>query len=137
MIRQWKLTVAVVGVLVLTGLGIGLAIGLGGAPSGTVVTAAALPTPQQVRLERGITASTVAAQANVVAMEVRNQFEQLGKPLLPAGSRLLIDGASFHTLSAQLATVDATVSGPSPGRWRLVLVREAGQWLLLGTRKLS
>jgi hypothetical protein len=137
MTRVWKLTIAIVGMLVLAGLGVGLAVGLSGTPSSPAAAAATLPAPQQVRLERGITASTVAVQASVVATEVRSQFEQLGKSLLPAGSRLSIDSATFHALSAQLATVDATVSGPSPGRWRLVLVREAGQWLLLGTRKLS
>jgi hypothetical protein len=48
-----------------------------------------------------------------------------------------INQATFHELSAQLATVDAVVSGPAPGRWQFVLVRESGQWLLVGTRKLA
>lgn len=138
MIRHWKLTVAIVGTLVLTGLGAGLAVGLNGAPADTVAAAAAaFPTPQQIHLEQALTASTVTKQAAVVAIEVRSQFEHRGESLLPAGSRMSIDGTTFHSLSTQLATVDATVSGPRPGRWRLVLIREAGQWLLLGTRKLS
>jgi hypothetical protein len=68
---------------------------------------------------------------------VRSHFEQQGKLLLPAGSHLSISDATFHSLSAQLATVNATVTGSSAGRWQLILVREAGEWLLLGTRKLS
>jgi hypothetical protein len=138
--RHWKLSVAIAGVLALAGLGIGLAVGLGGpSPSSTTTaaTAAQLTQPQQVRLEQGITASTIAAQAGVLALDLRSQFEQQGKPLLPAGSHVSIDGATFHALSAQLADVDASVSGPSPGRWQFVLIRETGQWLLLGTRKLS
>lgn len=140
MIRHWKLAVAVVGVLTLTGLGVGLAVGFSGSSSSHATTAAAaaqLTKPQQTQLEQGITAPTVTAEASVVATEVRSQFEQQGKPLLPAGSHLSISDATFHSFSAQLATVNATVTGSSPGRWQLVLVREAGHWLLLGTRKLS
>jgi hypothetical protein len=137
MIRHWKLAVAIVGVLALAGLGTGLAVGLSGPSSGTAPAAPQFTMPQQIRLEQEITAPTVASQASIVAIEVRSQFEGRGKPLLPAGSRLSINDATFHALSAQLATVDATVSGPSPGRWQFVLVREANQWLLLGTRKLS
>jgi hypothetical protein len=136
MIRRWKLAAAIVGTLALTGLGVALAVGLSRVPAGTVAATAAFPAPQQIHLEQGITASTVTKQASVVAMEVRSQFERRGELLLPAGSRVSIDGATFHSLSAQLATVDATVRGPRLGRWQLVLIREAGQWLLLGTRKL-
>ena len=93
--------------------------------------------PQQVRLEKGITSPTVVSQSNVIATELRSQFDSRGKPLLPAGSHVSINDATFHALSAQLATVDAVVSGPDPGRWQLVLVREAGRWLLLSTRKVS
>lgn len=139
--RHWKLITAIVGVLALAGLGIGLAVGLSGPSSSHTTTTAAAATqltkPQQARLEQGITAPTVTAEASVVATQVRGQFEQQGKPLLSAGSHLSISDATFHAFSAQLATVNATVTGSSPGRWQLVLVREAGQWLLLGTRKLS
>jgi hypothetical protein len=135
-IRHRKLIIAVVGMLALAGLGIGLAVGLSGA-SPSASTAVTFKTPQQVRLEQGITAPTVTAQANIVATEVRSQFERRGKPLLPTGSRLSITASTFHAISAQIATVDAIVSGPDAGRWQLVVVHETGQWLLIGTRKLS
>jgi hypothetical protein len=90
-----------------------------------------------VRLEKGVTAHTVTSQANIVAPEVRSQFMSRGKPLLPAGSNLSINDATFHALSAQLATVNAVVRGPDAGHWQLVLVHESGQWLLIGTRRLS
>ena len=75
--------------------------------------------PQQQRLEKGMTAQTVAAQASIVAVEVRHAFKARGKPLLPAGSRVSISQATFHELSAQLATVDAEVGDliPATGSW--------------------
>lgn len=149
MSRNWKLTAVIIGVLALGGLGIGLAVGWGSRPptatgassataasSGAAVVAAPFPAAQQDRLEQGIDAPTVTAQAGIVAAEIRGQFEKLGKPLLPPGSRLSIDAATFHAASAQFATVNAAVTGPQPGSWQLVLIREDGQWLLLGTRKL-
>ena len=148
MSRHWKLSAVIIGVLVFAGLGIGLAVGLGsGSPAGTGTSTAASSGSASVaasftaahrdRLEQGITAPSVTTQAGVVAAEVRGQFEELGKPLLPPGSRLSIDATSFRAVSAQFATVTASVTGPQPGAWQLVLIREDGQWLLLGTRKLS
>jgi len=101
------------------------------------VVTAPFSAAQRDRLEQGVVAPTVAAQASVVAAEVRSQFKKLGKPLLPPGSRLSIKPATFRAVSAQFATVTATVTGPQPGSWQLVLVQEDGQWLVLGTRKLS
>jgi len=138
MFRHWKLIAAIVGVVLLAGVGVGLAVGLSGPSTTTTARATTVFTgPQQQRLEKGITAPTVTSQASVVAVEVRHAFEARGKPLLPAGSHVSINQATFHELSAQLATVDAVVSGPAPGRWQFVLVRESGQWLLVGTRKLA
>ena len=138
MIRHWKLIAAIVGVVLLAGVGVGLAVGLSGPSTTTTARATTVFTgPQQQRLEKGITAPTVTSQASVVAVEVRHAFEARGKPLLPAGSHVSINQATFHELSAQLATVDAVVSGPAPGRWQFVLVHESGLWLLVGTRKLA
>jgi hypothetical protein len=89
-------------------------------------TAPPLTKAEQARLERGITAPTIAAEASVLAIEVRSQFEQAGKLLLPVGSQVAINDATFQAVSAQMATVDATEKGPNPGHWQL-----------LGTRKLS
>ena len=97
---------------------------------------AGIRTPVWCR-RKGIAAPTVTSQATVVAVEVRHAFETRGKLLLPAGSHVSINQATFRELSGQLATVDAVVSGPAPGHWQLVLVRESGQWLLVGTRRLS
>ena|SRR5689334_16272913 len=137
MTRHRKLISIAAGVLVLGGLGAGLAVGLSGSTTNRAVVPPGLGTSQQVRLEKGITAPTVTAQAAVVAAEVRSQFVSQRQPLLPPGSHLSISSTTFRTVSAQMATVDATVTGAEVGRWQLVLVRERSQWLLIGTRKLS
>ncbi len=72
----------------------------------------------------------------LVAAEVRPQFLKKDQRLLPAGSQLRINASTFRLTSAGTATVDAMVSGPAPGRWRLLLIFEGGKWLLIGTRKL-
>jgi hypothetical protein len=133
--NRGKVIVAAVGLVLLAGLGVGLAVGLRG--SSPTNAATVFTVPQQQRLEKGITAPTVTSQANIVAVEVRHAFETRGKPLVPAGSHVTINQTTFRELSAQLATVDAVVSGPAPGRWQLVLVHESGRWLLVGTRKLT
>jgi hypothetical protein len=92
---------------------------------------------QQARLERDIAARSVQAEANVVAPQVRAAFVQKGRLLLPAGSRLVIRRSTFRQVTSETAVVDAVVTGPSPGRWELLLVRQEGQWLLIGTRRLS
>jgi len=134
MVKSWKFTAVVATVLVAAGLGAGLAVSLGGssAPAAPPLTKA-----EQVRLEQGITASTTATEADVLAIEVRSQFERAGKLLLPAGSHLAINDATFQAVSLQMASVDATETGPHSGHWQLTLVREEGHWQLLGTKTLS
>lgn len=95
-----------------------------------------LPPAQQAQLVRGITARTVRAESVVLAPQLRAAFMREGRPLLPAGSRLAIRKSSFRSGTSQTATVDAVVTGSSPGRWQLLLVRHDGQWLLIGTRRL-
>jgi hypothetical protein len=137
--RHSILTLVVVGVLALAGVGIGLEVGLSRpSPSrATAATAMQLTKLEQARLEQDMTAPTIAAEASVLAIEVRSQFEQAGKLLVPVGSHIAINDATFHAVSARMATVDATETGPHPGHWQLMLVHEAGHWQLLGTRKLS
>jgi hypothetical protein len=136
MTRRRRLIIGIVGVVVLAGVATGLAVRLSGPTGSPAAVSGRLTTPQQERLEKGITAPTVTAQAGVLAKEVRSQFVNQDQPLLAPGSRLSISSPTFHALSSQMATVNATVTGPQAGRWQLVLVREAGQWLLIGTRKL-
>lgn len=118
------------------GLAGALIVGHGGTPSSTAPVGASHVEPQWSSLERGLTAPRIATEADTLAMELRARFVRLGKPLLPAGSRLRINPATFHSLSPRLGTVDAVVTGAEPGRWQLTLIRESGHWLVLGTKKL-
>jgi hypothetical protein len=135
--------IAVAGILAAAGLAAWAVAGLSGSSSGRGSAAAGPAKPgaftsvQEKRLEQGITAPGIAAEAAVVAPQVRAQFVSRGRALLPAGSRLSIDAKSFHATRTDTATADATVSGPDAGRWQLLLIRQGGQWLLLDSRKLS
>jgi hypothetical protein len=124
------------GVLVAAGLAGLLVAGLGRTPSGKNPATATGFEPQWSSLQRGLTAPAIATEADTLAVELRAHFVRRGRPLLPAGSHLLISPATFHALSPRLATVDAVVTGAAPGHWQLVLIRETGRWLVLGTRKL-
>ena len=92
---------------------------------------------QQTRLERGLTAPSLRKQASVVAAEIRTQFLAKGQPLLSAGSRLRVQPATFKVTSPWTATVQATVTGPRPGHWLLLVIKEGANWLLIGTRRLT
>jgi hypothetical protein len=91
---------------------------------------------QQMRLERDLTAPAITTQATAVAAEIRSQFVASGRSLLPAGSHISIRPATFHATSPGTATVRATISGPQPGSWQLLLIKEGPNWLLIGTRRL-
>jgi len=96
-----------------------------------------LSSAQQSRLERGLTAPSVAGELTVVAAEVRAPFMSRGQRLLPAGSRVRIEPATFKAGTVKTATVDAVLTGPHPARWQLLLINESGNWLLIGTRRLG
>lgn len=135
MTRGRRLAVVIIGVLAAGGLAVAVIAGLGGfSPSSA---GGGLSSSQQERLESGIANPAVAAEAAILALDLRAQFMKRDQPLLPPGSHLSINAASFHATSADTATVDAVVSGPAPGHWQLMLIRESGSWLLIGTRKLS
>lgn len=135
--------IAVVGFVAAAVILAGLDGCTGGSPpvtgNGLAITSAPdkLTAAQRTHLEQGIEAPAVGSEAAVAAAEVRAQFISADRSMLPAGSRVQISAATFRATSAGTATVDAVVSGSAPGRWQLLLIREGGQWLLIGTRKLS
>lgn len=137
-----RLFSVVAGLVATAAVTVGLVGCSGGSPpvrrSGLAITSVPgkLTSAQRTRLEHGISAPAVGSQAAVIAAEVRVQFINANRSMLPSGSRVRISTTTFRATSAGTATVDAVVSGPTPGRWRLLLIREGGQWLLIGTRKL-
>jgi hypothetical protein len=129
---------AVAAVLVAGGIAVVLLV-LAGSPKSAArssESAIKLGTGQQARLEHGLVAPGIKAEAGVMAGEIRGQFLARGQPLLPAGSRIRIDPATFEATSPQTATVRTTVTGPQPGHWLLLLIKEGANWLLIGTRRL-
>lgn len=137
----WRRSASAVGLAAAVVILAGAAACSGSRPASTpiravVVVPGKLTAQQADVLRRSITAPTVASEAAVVAAEIRAQFVKNGRTLLPAGSSLRIETGSFRETNAGTATVSAVVSGPAPGRWQLLLAREGGQWLVIGTRRL-
>jgi hypothetical protein len=127
------------GVLVLiAGLAVGLITAFSGSNSSQRGSTSAIEfnTAQQIRLERGLTESEIGSQATIVAPEIRSQFMGRGQLLLPAGSQVRIEPATFQVTPSGIATVNAVITGSEPGRWQLLLVRDDGNWALIGTRRL-
>jgi len=139
--KSWLYGGIAAGALVLAaaGLAVGLAAGSSHSksPSTGQASATALTSAQQARLEHGLTAAAVSAQAAVVAPNVRSQFVARGRLLLPAGTRVRIEPGTFKVTRSGIAVVAADTTGPEAGRWELLLVRDGPNWSLIGTRRLS
>lgn len=84
-----------------------------------------------------IVSSDPSVRGQVVSSNISEQTEISASPLLPSGSTVAIDISTFNTAAFGLASVEATVVGSSPGRWLLYIVKEQGEWKLLGTKRLS
>ncbi|MCA1674273.1 MAG: hypothetical protein LC799_19480 [Actinobacteria bacterium] len=102
----------------------------------TTVAGPALSKPEADALSAAVTSADPAARATALAAEVAREPSAAGKPLLPEGSTLAIDASTFQVNPNGLAAVEASVSGPAAGRWRLILVKESGAWKLLATEPL-
>jgi len=129
--RRRAVVIAVAGVLAAVVAGLIVAV------TGVKNEPLAVLTPgQAAHLARGLSAPAMSEQAAVVAAELRPQLADGGGPLLPPGSRVRVSDRTFHATSAGTGVVQAVVSGPKPGRWQLLLTKENGQWLLIGTREM-
>lgn len=91
-----------------------------------------LPAAQQLKLQDALVDGNHADVAAVLAPGVRDAYLKKPFAMLPAGSRVTVDGADLR-VTGSAATVPATVTGPRAGRWLLELVKVGGQWLLTGT----
>ncbi|MGI5191219.1 hypothetical protein ACQEVI_23985 [Promicromonospora sp. CA-289599] len=80
-------------------------------------------------------ASLVSEDSQVVAAVLAAGFDDAyladgGGPLLPPGSTISIDPSTFAH-GAELASVDAELTGPEPGSWQLTLAYQDDAWLVV------
>ena len=108
----------------------------GGAAGRSASTPSAKPLPpaRQAAITSALSATRPAAVAAVLPRPVASAYLASPFPMLPAGSKLKIDWSKLR-MSGVLAEVPATVSGPQPGSWTLLLIWQNGQWGVYGTRK--
>lgn len=95
-----------------------------------------LPAADAAALTSGFASQNPSTEAAVLAASVRSAFLAKPTPLLPAGSHLTIDTRGAVRVG-QVGRVHASVTGPRPGTFDLVLTFENGHWLLLGTEQTS
>jgi hypothetical protein len=105
---------------------------IGGSETREGGVALSLPDPDRVRLERSLSSQDSKQFTAALDPAVR-AAPGVTQAMLPAGSEVIIDSSSFTADPFGLATVDARVTGPRPGAWRLLLRHADGNWLLLST----
>lgn len=93
----------------------------------------ALSQPEADLLSEELGAQDPAVVTDALAEEVREQFAAAPAPLLPAGSSLQIDAATFEQGEDGYAAVQATSPGPPPATFVLYLSYEEGQWRLVSS----
>ncbi len=87
------------------------------------------------RIELALTSENPTEVVSVVSEVVQGGFGNGESLVLPRMSVLDLDTAEF-TATGDTATVPATMSGPQPGRWLLLLQWEDDSWHVYGTRPL-
>jgi hypothetical protein len=99
------------------------------------VSQSTLPPTDTSRLQQALTSDNTAAVAAVLAPEVKATYLKHALRVLPKGAQLQIDATKMR-VAGDTATVPATVRGSTEaGSWLLVLKKENGEWLLIGTEK--
>ena len=96
---------------------------------------ATLSTQDSSRLHLALTSKKSATVAAALAPEVKAAYLKNPRQLLPAGSKLDILSDEMQ-VSGDTATVPAKVTGgANTGSYLLVLEKQDGKWLLIGTEK--
>jgi hypothetical protein len=95
-----------------------------------------LPQADVAALESGLVSTDPAVEAKALSAALPTTVKLDTGPLLPAGSHIAID-AGNATRFGDLVAVPATVTGPRPGQFSLLLTREGESWLLYGTEQLD
>lgn len=124
-----RVVVGVAGLVFFGILGAGCSASSGSSPQ---AGSAAMFTPTVAStLGSELTSPTVSVRDKAVIPQLRAQLGT--QPLIPAGTSVHIDAATFHDVGSETATVQATTTGAYPGRWTLDLVDDDGIWQLLNT----
>lgn len=97
-------------------------------------TGPTLTSPNTVALERGLSSTQPRDVLPALAPALRARYATHPFPILPAGSTVHLEQSGMRT-DGNLATTPATVTGPEPGRWLVLLVRDGARWVAYGTRK--
>lgn len=84
-------------------------------------------------IESALVSQEVQDVLAVVATDVRAVYQDGEDLLLPPGTTLKIDLATFAT-DGGTGSVRGTLSGSKTGTWELLLVREDEVWRVYGTR---
>lgn len=86
------------------------------------------------QLEGGLVSDDRASVESVLPLALRDAYAAKPWQMLPKGSSLVIDRSKL-VVAGDLASVPATVTGPEPGRWLLLLIRDGDHWAAYGTHK--
>ncbi len=84
-------------------------------------------------IEAALVSQEVQNVLAVIATDVRGAYQDGGNLLLPPGTTLTIDLATFVAYGGT-GSVRGTLSGSATGSWELLLVREDDTWRVYGTR---
>lgn len=87
-------------------------------------------------IAHALVSADASVRSEVLSDDIEAKSDAAASPLVPVDSALVIDPASFAVAPSGLPSVDATITGSSPGRWRLYLSDEANRWKVLGTERL-
>jgi hypothetical protein len=105
-----------------------------GEPSGSSrVGIQPLTASQAARLADSLTGTNRRRIASVLAPAVASAYREHPGRFWPTGTRIRIAWRQMHPLSAIIATVPATVTGPRPGRWTFLLQHTSDGWTVLAT----
>jgi hypothetical protein len=104
-------------------------------PSHPATSPTSTPQNDTAKLEAALNSTTLSGQLTALAPSLRELASEQRVRLLPPGSRVALLPETFARTSADAARVEATVSDGQ--RFRLLLVREGGEWLLVATEPMS
>ena len=93
-----------------------------------------LSTSNAKQLEVGLVSGQPSSVERVLAPAIRDAYAAKPWKMLPKGSSLVIERSKL-VVTGDIASVPVTVTGPQPGQWLLLLIRDGDHWAAYGTHK--